>query len=381
MSFKVFPKGINIMGHAKGDFGVSEHLRQVAHALNTQGIPFCVVNFDNTGDHSVTNREMDDHITKTGQYKINLLCNNANYVIEFAKTYPGGLALKNLYSIGYGYWELSEFPVEWHEQNKYLKEIWAPSLFIKQVIEKKSTIPVHYMPIAVDFNQPTGFTRESFHLPTNTFIYLFTFDLNSYIARKNPKAAIQAFAQAFPVTKNDSVSLVIKLNRVKHNPEQSYQYDDLLNQIKIDPRIIVIDEILPRISILGLISVCDAYISLHRSEGFGLGMAEAMKMGKVVIGTNYSGNTDFMNDRNSCLINYQLIPVKPAEYVHVESGAIWADPDINHAAYWMKRIYNDPIFAKEIGKNAKKYIDETRNFKVIGENYLKRYKEIIAINK
>jgi len=374
---KVVKEGVNIIGFAKGDFGLAEHMRLVTHSVKTTIIKFCVNDSSLSGDHSVGNKELVDYIIDENPFRINLFCYNPNFIFHYMKdSHKGKIAVKKHYNISYGYWELSKYPKDWNEQNSYMQEIWAPSKFIKEVIEKETPLPVFYMPIPVDFVIPTGHTRTQFGLPENRFLFLFTFDLSSVIHRKNPEAVIEAFTRAFPSERKDGVALVIKINRIKSNEQQGLKVAELREQVSFDDRILLIDEVLDRSSILGLINVCDAYVSLHRSEGFGLGMAEAMKMGKVVIGTNYSGNTDFMNAENSCLVNYKLMDVKKEEYVFVEDGAQWADPDIDHAAEYMQKVYSDPALVKRLGMAAKEYMDNHRNFKVIGENYQKRLNEI-----
>jgi glycosyltransferase involved in cell wall biosynthesis len=374
---KKVKKGINVIGFAKGDFGLAEHMRLVTHGIATTEIKFCVNNSGDSGDHSANNRELEKYMIEDNPYRINLFCYNSNFIIQYMQSFKGEIAVSKHYNIAYSYWELSKYPKEWNEQNKYLQEIWAPSAFIKEVIEKDTDLPVIHMTIPVDFKMPVGYTRTGFNLPEDSFLFLFTFDFSSFITRKNPEAVIQAFTMAFPVEKRDKVSLVIKINRIKSKEEHTLQVQELIAKVAYDNRILIIDEILDRSSILGLINECDCYVSLHRAEGFGLGMAEAMKMGKVVIATDYSGNRDFMNSENSCPVKYKLIEIKKEEYSHVEDGALWAEPDVEHAGYFMKKVYEDPAFTSKIGKAARAYIDTYHNFKTIGEAYQRRINEIL----
>ncbi len=374
---KVILRGVNIIGYARKDFGISEHMRLVTKAVNTTEIAFCLNDEGEVNLHSENNEEVSAFIKTENPYRINLFCFNSDQTIRYMKSSEGLTALYKHYNIGYGYWELSMYPKEWLVQNEYLNEIWAPTRFIKEVIEKTTKLPVFHMPIPVDFILPEGYTRSSFKLPENVFLFLFTFDMSSFVNRKNPQAVIQAFIQAFPIERKDEVCLVIKVNRIRSIEEQTRNFKRLVEQVAFDSRIVLIDELLDRSAILGLIQVCDAYVSLHRSEGFGLGMAEAMRMGKAVIGTDYSGNTDFMNETNSCPVKYTLIPVNKSEYCFVEDGAEWADPDSEHAAYYMRKVYEDKAFYSSIGKAAKTYIEEHHNLKVIGAHYQKRIKELL----
>lgn len=372
--------GVNIIGFAKGDFGLAESMRLITNSIKTTNIDFGVNNSADAENHPKTNEELNPYIIKETPYKVNLFTYNSDFTISYCKglffdkgnSYP----TKKQYNIAYGYWELSEYPKEWQKQDKYIQEIWAPTKFIKEVIDKYSKLPVIHMPLAVDFKLPVNYTRSQFNLPEDKILYLFTFDMSSFTSRKNPEAVIKAFCKAFPVEGNENVTLVIKVNRIPTVKEQTLRFELLCKEVAFDPRIQIIDKVLDRNSILGLINVCDCYVSMHRAEGFGLGMAEAMKMGKVVIGTNYSGNTDFMNEENACLVNYTLIPVHKEEYVHVEDGAVWAEPDVDHAAFYMKKVYEDKEFVKKKSEAAKLYIDTYHNFKTIGERYEKRLREI-----
>jgi glycosyltransferase involved in cell wall biosynthesis len=123
-------------------------------------------------------------------------------------------------------------------------------------------------------------------------------------------------------------------------------------------------------------NVCDAYISLHRAEGFGLGMAESMYLGKPVIATNYSGNTDFTMPSNVCLVDCDLIPVKPGDYAYYEEGQVWAEPNIEQAAQYMRRLFADRKYAQELGQLAQKFIRQNHNYKTVGDRYNRRLKEI-----
>lgn len=378
-------KGVNVIGFAKGDFSLSQSMRLINYTIATTDVAFCLNNSGDAGGHSETNEELVPYLIKDSPYLINLFTYNSDHTITYCKDAYAEVVeaafFKRQYNISYGYWELSEYPEAWKAQDQYLNEIWAASTFIKEVVEKYSSLPVFYMPLAVEFKMPVGYTKPQFGLPEGSLMYLFTFDLASFPTRKNPQAVIEAFSKAFPVDKNEKVSLVIKVHRIPTNKELTVKAEALKNHIAFDSRIHIIDELLDRNSILGLISVCDCYVSLHRAEGFGLGMAEAMKMGKVVIGTNYSGNTDYMNEENSCLVNYTLIPVAKKEYVYVEDGAVWAEPDAEHASSYMRKIYEDKEFVKKKGEAAKLYIDTHHSFEAVGKIYQKRLKEILYNKK
>jgi glycosyltransferase involved in cell wall biosynthesis len=294
--------------------------------------------------------------------------------MQVAREQLGADFFRNRYNIGYWAWELSGFPDEWLEAVDLLDEVWAPSRFVQEAIAKKTTKPVLYMPLAVEMPEqaePLG-GRERFGLPDNAFLFLFTFDFSSFAERKNFRGCIEAFQKAFPEGRD--VALVIKTIRHAHHERDFW---DLLRAIGDDGRIYLIDRVLRRSELHELMSTCDSFVSLHRSEGFGLGIAEAMYLGKPVIATNYSGNVDFTKPDNSCLVDYRLVPVKEGEYLFPK-GQVWADPNLDQAAMYMRRLVEDREYANEIGSKAAAYIRQQHSAKAAGARYARRLKQIAA---
>jgi glycosyltransferase involved in cell wall biosynthesis len=256
--------------------------------------------------------------------------------------------MEGRYNIGFWFWELGRFPSAWNGAIDLLDEIWVATDFVREAVAAATTKPVRTIGVAVDATPSRPYTRADFELPPDPFIFLFSFDFASYVARKNPSAVVSAFRAAFPVG-NEPVALVLKTINGHRKREA---LERLKDEAAGDPRVRVLDGFLSRDEVFGLESVADCFMSLHRSEGFGLGLAESMSLGKPVIGTAYSGNLDFMNAGNSCLVGYQLIDVHPGEYPHPE-GQVWADPDVDQAAYYMRRLAGDPAFAAALGRQAR----------------------------
>jgi SAM-dependent methyltransferase len=278
---------------------------------------------------------------------------------------------KNCYRIGYWFWELSNFPKEWWHALDLVDEIWAPTRFIADTLLKISHKPVIHMPVPVEFTLQGKYSREHFSLPDDKFLFLFSYDFHSFSQRKNPEACINAFKQAFGTT-DMRVGLVIKTVYAEKHQDA---YERLLAQVQDDSRITIVNSILPRDEMYGLINVCDTFLSLHRSEGFGLGMAEAMLLGKPVIGTGYSGNMDFMNSENSCLVNFTLIPVERDAYPFWQ-GQEWAEPDVAHAAEYMRRIFENLDYRVHIAAKGKEYIQKHHSLNEVGRLMLTRLSNI-----
>ena len=219
-----------------------------------------------------------------------------------------------------------------------------------------------------------SYYRNKYNLPENNIIYLSSFDLESYI-RKNPWAVINSFQKAFnpnypnkPI--NEKVNLLIKTFKpIAYNRD----WEILKNIIKLDERIIIVEENLDYYELIYLYGSCDALISLHRSEGFGRIMVECINLGLEIICTNWGGNTDFCNNNFTHLVPYKKIDVIPGTYPFWE-GQKWADPDLDKAAEYIYDIYK----GKRLNK--KNFRDKIRNkfsLEHTGYSYSQRIKEII----
>jgi glycosyltransferase involved in cell wall biosynthesis len=241
---------------------------------------------------------------------------------------------------------------------------------VRQSIAAKATVPVLIMPHAIEFKVPADAIRAQFGLPADDFLFLVMYDLNSSQERKNPQAAIKAFQAAFPNPKG--VKLVVKIHSADKNPEDFLALQASLENV---PGIILINRMLDRDELRALENLCDCFVSLHRSEGFGLGLAESMYLGKPVIGTNWSGNLVFMNADNACMVDYQLVEVEKTSGPY-KKGQKWAEPDYLHAASWMKKIVEDSGFRTQIALKGQARIIDDFSCLEIGRLYEKRLRAL-----
>jgi glycosyltransferase involved in cell wall biosynthesis len=241
--------------------------------------------------------------------------------IDHAIDYVHGGSEARSYTLLKLYWELSEIPSEKIEALNRYDEIWAPSKFVHDAVAKAFEKKILIIPPYVDVSERGHFKRERFGLSEEKLYFLFSFDYNSSIHRKNPFAVVRAFRAAFPAT-DSSVGLVVKSN----DPMKSSVDRGLVEELKsIDERVVFIEDYFDRATMLALIACCDCYVSLHRSEGYGMGMAEAICLGRKVIATNYSGNVDFLNRYNSFPVDYKIVDVEADQY-YLASGKTWAEP-------------------------------------------------------
>ena len=296
-----------------------------AHAFRAANIPFTVIDFPPGSNIHQQDRSIEQWVSNEPRYPVNLVCLTA---LEQLRLYieRGAELFRGRYTIGYWPWELQNWPANWVHCFNLVDEVWASSQHIQQAVQRASSVPVLYMPMAVklpDIDLTAPIQRHRFGLPENRTLFVFSFDGNSFIERKNPLAIIEAFHQAFPLTE-ESVALVIKCMRPDiHNPA----WQSILAAAKVDNRLIILDARLSKTEVLELYRACDCFISLHRAEGFGRGIAEALLLGLEVIASDYGGNTDFCRAAGAKLIPCRLKATNSNDYVEGQDN-FWAEPDI-----------------------------------------------------
>jgi glycosyltransferase involved in cell wall biosynthesis len=282
-----------------------------------------------------------------------------------------GLRMREgVYRIGVWYWELETIPTEWVERMLQVQEVWAPTQFIADAMRRSLPLPVHHLPPGVELPQFRPRPRSHFGLEEQEFVFLFMFDMGSRLARKNPLGLIRAFGAAFQGDPN--VRLVIKVTRGDSLPKDR---DCLLAAAAMVPQVTIIDRVLARDETLALVNCCDSYVSLHRSEGLGLTMAEAMLLGKPTIATGYSGNVDFMTADNSLLVRYDRVPIEE-EGMPYPVGCMWAEPDLNHAVELMRHVYDNPADAFDLGQTAKADLQQRLSIKSAGKRMVERLRTL-----
>ncbi len=339
--------GVNLIGYARGEFGVAEILRNYAGVLQHAQLPFSVRNFEIGIASRQHDRRLDAFLDERMPQDINLFCINADQM-PVVHEHLGASAFAHRYNIGCWFWELERFPQRWLGSFDLVDEIWVLSAFVRDAVAACTDKPVRVMPLALQQPAQPPLPRRALNLPDDVFVVLASFDFNSWITRKNPQAAIAAFRAAFPPERRD-VRLLLKTINGQRLPAALRALTDASAG---DDRIEVRDGFLDRDGMWALQACCDVYISLHRSEGFGLGLAECMAQGKPVVATAYSGNLQFMDAANSCLVPYRLVPVAEGEYP-VWREQHWAEPDIDAAAAHLRRLADDPAEARRVGDAAR----------------------------
>jgi FkbM family methyltransferase len=328
--------GINLIGFAFGEFGLGESLRALARACEAGGIPFVVKDVEQHLATRQADRSVVHHLSEDVRHRLSLMCLNPDMLKPVRALLERTQAAGGR-SVGYWYWELETTPRTWEPAFAAVDEIWCATTFVADAIRRATAKAVIKIPPPMEVVLARPHDRAEYGLPQGRLLFLFTFDYNSFVKRKNPEAVIAAFKAAFPRGRGD-VGLVVKSVNGTRRPERVAAIMALIGG---DPRIVHLDSFLSRDETYGLIDATDVYVSLHRAEGLGLGLAEAMALGKPVIGTGYSGNLEFMNEGNSLLVDYRIVPVAPGEYLVDDERFVWADPDIESAARHMRSLADD----------------------------------------
>ncbi len=259
--------------------------------------------------------------------------------------------------IGHWAWELPVVPPAWRAGARCVHEIWAPSHFTAQALQslaqKDLRIRVVPYPVAVVPPAASALSRADFGWPDSAVVVLVCFNLASSFERKNPLAAIKAFASAFG-NRGDRL-LVLKLSHVAHYPADLAR----LRQATAGAANIRIDtSVMSRADSYAAMAAADIILSLHRSEGFGLVPAEAMLLGRPVVATNWSGNTDFMTADSAALVGYRLIPARDPRGVFEAPGAVWAEPDLDDAVAQLRLLADDAGLRRDLGARGRRMATE-----------------------
>jgi glycosyltransferase involved in cell wall biosynthesis len=338
------PFGLNVVGLVTSEKGIGEAVRCNLRACQAGDIPHVAISFTDKSSDNV--EQAPGSLSEQKPYRINLINVNPPELPRLVEQNPR--YCEDRYNIGFWSWELASVPPSWRGCFGYLDEVWVPSRFVQEAVEQVAPIPVTLVPHAInpEIQCSPEWTRKRLGIAEDVFVFLFFFDFHSSIERKNPAGVIRAFREAFGERKD--VLLLIKSSHALRHQGELWGLKKLVRGANVR----IFNQVLPRTAIDSLMSLSDAYVSLHRSEGFGLTLSEAMACGKPVIATGYSGNMDFMTPDNSFPVRFRLVELEK-DFGPYLRGNVWADPDLDHASELMARIVEDRKLASEVGERGR----------------------------
>lgn len=359
-------RGVELAGYLSSAVGVGEAARRYVAALRSAGVPVLERDVPLLGRDEARSAPPPGPVAQSDELSFNLLCLNPEQMMPYLDG-PTAPSRAGRTTIGIWSWEVDVLPPGWQTAAAAVTEVWTYSRFAAELMEDGLGVPVWgiapplvppSVPVALPFGLPSGFK------------ILMMFDYLSTLERKNPLGAIEAFRRAFEP--NDGAVLVVKSVNGRHRPDRA---GELARAVEGREDIELIDQTVSAAERDALVAACDCLLSLHRSEGHGLPLAEAMACGKPVVATGYGGNTEFMDDKNSYLVRWA--PARVGEQVeHYPAAAVWAEPDLEHAAEALRSVYTDQESAHRRAARGKADAERLLAVGAIGVQMRRRLEEL-----
>jgi glycosyltransferase involved in cell wall biosynthesis len=363
--------GLNVAGFLAADLGIGESARCMVRAADAADLPCAAIVLKLPCKNPQGDDTLRARLQEHNPHAVNVVHLDPPASRDLDHHHPG--LRRGKYNVGYWAWELPEFPDDWVPQFQYFDEIWCPSEFARAAVAAKSPVPVVAMPHAISFArpaEPVAALRARFGLPLDAFLFLFIYDLNSYSARKNPQAVIEAFRLSGLA--GSGPALVIKTHNAGGNDAELAEVRAAAASL---PGTTVIADTFTRADVYCLEAACDCFVSLHRSEGFGFGIAENMFLGKPVIATDWSATAEYLNETNGCPVRARPVTLERSHGPYA-TGQTWAEPDAGHAAEWMRRLASDRALGARLGSAARSCVENLFAPSAIGARYRRRLEAI-----
>lgn len=368
-------RGINLIGPLDRISGLGVSARGYLEGLRLAGVPHIGTNprpLDFPRQSSIS--EPLNLPPFLDDARINIVHMNADTLPTIMKN--GGESLfRDRYNIAVWYWELPTLLPEWQMWMKHFHEFWAPTSFIAETLgrstNKRVTLLPPYLPHLRHLQRDTAQ-----HAPARNFVYCF--DTNSVLERKNPVALLEAFQRACPANgPYDDVTLTLKITYPDHSAPEVRQ---LYKTAESDRRVRIIDQLLSDAELFELMGTATAYVSPHRSEGLGLTVVEAMAASVPVITLPFGGLSRFISPETAFPVSYQLVELAKDHFPYPQ-GFVWADPDLDSLTENLRLVLEHPEEATCRARSARRQVMDYFCSPLLIESYREQLQRLSALTQ
>jgi glycosyltransferase involved in cell wall biosynthesis len=362
---------ITLIGHPWSPIGMGEQLRSHIAALasvHVEPLVYDIFRFATRSDHAharlLAGREVD---AVGGGVRIFHLNGDEvdNARAAFAER---GLDWHGGRNIIVPAWELPRYPTEWASRLRLFDEVWALSGFIQQALAAAG-VESHLIGQSVEPVDGPLLPRRHFGIRESAYAFLLAFDLTSYSRRKNPEAVLEFFKRLVAVDPLADLQLVLKVKQGEFGaPEWARAFQA---EYQLPGKLVLIDRPLDSLGMRSLMAACDCFVSLHRAEGFGRGLGEAMALGRLAVGTNWSGSVDFLTAETGVAVAYRLVELDAGDYPHGD-GQVWAEADVDDAVAQVTALLAEPKRARELARAGQAAVLRGWSHRALGLRMLER---------
>ena len=360
--------GVNVVGFFTAELGVGEAARLLMAGLDAHDIPALPIQ----GNLAPPSRQGAEHRRarpEQAAYPINIVCINGDGIPVFARE-AGRSFFENRYTIALWWWEVGDPPADWRAAYEFVDEVWVATQQVYETLAPSCPVPVVKITLPVLEPEVAPVGRAQLGMPLDGFLFLYMHDYHSVAARKNPEGAIQAFRRAFEP--GSGVKLLIKSINADKRP---VEHERVALAAAAHPDIVLVDGYLSAAEKNAMLAACDCYVSLHRSEGFGLPVAEALLLERPVIATGFGGTQEFLDERDAFLVDFELAPVGEGASPYPADG-IWAEPDLAHASTLMRAVVEHPEQAHERARRGRARLLELHSPTAAGASMERRLRHV-----